>query len=77
MFALIINESVFLFDMLQHYGVHLIIDVNLKGYQIIEYKDVIKHYEENYFDSDLINIEQYSIFLYKICLNYIRDYSLF
>ena len=77
MFALIIDNKVLLFDLLQHYGLHLLTEVNLKGYRIINYEDVIKHYEKNYFDSNLILIEQYSNFLFRVCLNYIKDYSLF
>ena len=73
MYALIIGENVFIFDMTAHYGIHPIIDINLEGYQVIKnYKEVLKHYEKNYLDS-IYKIEQYCDFLFRICVIYIKD----
>ena len=73
MYALIIGENVFIFDMTAHYGIHSLIDVKLEGYQVIKkYKEVLKHYEKNYLDS-IYKIEQYCDFLFRICVIYVKD----
>lgn len=74
MYALIINDEVFLFDMLSYYGIHKLDDVNLNGYQILnDFKAILNHYLENYFDSNLLIIEQYCKFLQRICVSYLKD----
>ena len=76
MYALIINGMVLLFDMSNCYGLFNIKEVNLNGYQIIEdYRKVLNHYKNNYFDVDMKKIEQYTKFLFRICKNYLKDLS--
>ena len=75
MFALIILERVLMFDLTKEYGFYSIFDVNLEGYlAILDYEDVLKHYKNNYFNDDLKQIERYSSFLFKVCLNYLKDF---
>ena len=78
MFALIILDKVFLFDLLNNYGFYEINEVNLEGYCVIDnYKLVLNHYKENYFDSDIGKIEKYSNFMFRICVNYVKDLFLY
>ena len=77
MYALIVADEVFLFDKLKSYGLYKRDEVNLEGYIVIDdYKAVLNHYEKNYFDFNLLNIEQYYIFLWRVCVNYLKDLSL-
>ena len=74
MYALLIEDKIFLFDFLKSYGFYEHNEVNLSGYYVIRnYNVVLKHYLENYFDSNLLNVEQFSIFLQRICVNYLKD----
>ena len=67
-----------LFDLMQNYGFYELGEVNLEGYFVIkDYKLVLAHYRENYFDSDISKIEKYSDFMYKICRNYVKDLYLY
>ena len=78
MFALIILNKVMIFDLMQSYGFYELEDANLEGYFIIEnYKLVLEHYKENYFDSDISKIEKYSDFMFQICVNYVKDLYLY
>ena len=77
MYALLIEEKIFLFDFLKSYGFYEQGEVNLSGYYVIRnYKVVLTHYLENYFDSNLLKIEQFSTFLQRICVNYLKDLCL-
>ena len=67
-----------LFDLMQNYGFYELEDVNFKGYIVIDdYKLVLEHYKKNYFDSDISKIEKYSNFMFKICVNYVKDLYLY
>ena len=78
MFALIILDKVMLFDLVQCYGFYVHKDVNLDGYFIIgNYKLVLEHYKNNYFDSDISEIEKYSDFMFRVCVNYVKDLCLY
>lgn len=77
MFALIILEDVLIFDELKIYGLYKICDVNLKGYKILrDYKAIINHYKQTRNSDDVYKVEKYSNFLFRICLNYLKDTSL-
>lgn len=77
MYALILNEEIFLFDKINSYGFYKRDEVNLEGYVVLyDFMAVLNHFMKNYFDSNLIEIEQYNIFLLRICLDYIKDLSL-
>ena len=76
MFALIILDEVLIFDELNNYGLYKLDNINLNGYKIINnYKDVLKHYKNNNYENDRYKIERYSVFLFKVCQKYIKDYS--
>ena len=75
MFALIVLKRVLIFDLTKEYGFYNIFDVNFDGYiALLNYEDVLQHYKNNYFNDDLKQIEGYSNFLFKACLNYLKDY---
>ncbi len=77
MFALVVIDRLLIFDLTKHYGFYLINDVNLDGYlYVLDYEIVLEHYKNNYFDADLKLIEQYSNFLFRVCLNYLKDLQL-
>lgn len=76
MFALIILDKILLFDLTKHYGIYPIDEVNLDGYQLLlDYKQVLEHYKNNYFNNNLKSIERYSNFLFRICVSYLKDLS--
>ena len=73
MYALIINNEVFIFDISNYYGLYLLDDVNLDGYlKILDFKEVLFYYENNY-QTDLDKLEQYLEFLHSICLKFLKD----
>lgn len=75
MFALVIIDTILIFDLTKEYGFYKIDEVNLEGYiALLDYIEVLKHYKNNYFNEDLKQIERYSSFLFKVCLNYLKDY---
>ena len=77
MFALIILEEVLIFDELKCYGLYKICDINLKGYKILrDYKTIIDHYKQTRNTDDVYKVEKYSTFLFRICLDYLKDFSL-
>ena len=75
MFALVILERVLLFDYTSQYGMFELNEVNFNGYKILtNYKEIITYYHENYFkEKELKNIEQYSVYLHRICLKYLES----
>ena len=76
MFALIIYQRVLLFDSVNHYGIYDLETVNLNGYLILtNYKEIITYYYAKYFCiEELKHLEQYSDFLYHVCLKYLKDF---
>lgn len=75
MFALIIYEKVLVFDVMKHYGLYNLADTYFLGYRkILDFKTILKYYEENFFDNNLIKIERYLDFLFKICILYLKDF---
>ena len=74
MYALIIFEKVFIFDLTAYYGLYDISSINLEGYYLIKnYKDVLMHYKDNYFEDNIGKVEQLLNFLFRICVNYLKD----
>ena len=76
MFALMVDDKVLIFDQTKHYGLYDLYDVNLEGYlKVLEFKDVLLHYENNYYEQEKISLERYLGFLFRICINYLRDFQ--
>ena len=77
MFALIVFDYVLLFDLTRHYGIFELKSVNLNGYKILNnYYEIITYYQKNFFkEKEVMKIEQYSNFLYRICVNYLKEYQ--
>lgn len=77
MFALIVLDRVLLFDFIKHYGMFKLETANLSGYKILSnFKEIITYYKERYFnEEDVMTIEQYFDFLYRVCLKYLKDYQ--
>ena len=75
MFALIIDDEVFIFDLHKAYGFAPLDETNLSGYfKILYFKDVLRHYYDYYFcEEEIIKITKYSIFLFRLCTNYLKD----
>ena len=49
MFALVIIDTILIFDLTKEYGFYKIDDVNLEGYiALLDYIEVLKHYKNNY-----------------------------
>ncbi len=77
MYALIMFEKVFIFDLMAYYGLFYLNEVNLNGYVLIEdYKSVLLHYKDKYFNKDIGDIEQLFDFLFRICVNYLKEFLL-
>ena len=78
MYALLIFDKVFIFDLTAYYGLFSLSEVNLKGYYVIRnYKDVLLHYRDNYFENEIGDMEQLYNFLLRVCVNYLKDLVLF
>ena len=76
MFALIVDDDVFVFDLLYYYGFRKLEGTKLNEYcAVLYYSDVLEHYIENNV-IDLSTLELYSTFLHKICIKYLKDYCL-
>ena len=76
MYALIVDDSILIFDAIKHYGFYKKEKMSLSGYlMVLDYK-VVSEYYFNKYCVDLSEIELYSDFLYKICLQYLKDQSL-
>ena len=75
MFALIVYDKVLLFDLVKCYGLYDLASANLEGYELLpDFKKIITYYHENHFHVDeVFSVEQYSKFLYRICLKYLKD----
>ena len=74
MYALIIFDKIFIFDLTAYYGLFNISEVNLSGYYVLDnYRDVLLHYKEKYFNNDIGDMEQLFKFLFRICVNYLKD----
>jgi hypothetical protein len=76
MYALIVNEKVLIFDAIKHYGIYKNDVSCLSGFlEVLDYK-VVSEYYYNKYTIDLTEIEQYSDFLFKICIQYLKDHCL-
>ena len=74
MYALIIFDKIFIFDLTAYYGLFNLSEVNLSGYYLIDdYKDVLLHYKVKYFNNNIGDIEHIFNFLFRICVNYLKD----
>lgn len=74
MYALKIFGKIFIFDLTTFYGLFDISEVNLNGYLLIEdYRCVLMHYKNNYYDGTVGDVEQLFKFLFRVCVNYVRD----
>lgn len=76
MYALIINDKVLIFDALKHYGIYKNYGMSLSGFLIVLDYKVVSEYYYNKYAVDLTEIEQYSDFLFKICIQYLKDHCL-
>ena len=77
MFALIVGNRVLIFDLYKQYGFSDLCETNLSGYKIIYLKDVLEHYKNYYFNhKQTQKIEKYSVFLFGVCKNYLKDLRL-
>ena len=78
MYALLILDKAFIFDLTAYYGLFSLSEVNLVGYYVIgNYKDILLHYRERYFKNDIGEIEQLYNFLFRVCVYYLKDLALF
>lgn len=73
MYALIIDAEIFRFDMNRGYGFVNICDVNLNDFiKVLCLGDVLEHYI-NKCENDVYKVEEYSMFLLRICQIYLKD----
>ena len=73
MYALIVGDELFRFDMNRGYGFVNRCDVNINDFiKVLCLSDVLEHYVTKC-ENDVYKMEEYSMFLLRICWEYLKD----
>ena len=73
MYALIIEEELFVFDHHKNYGFISLDGKNLNDFiKVLSFELVLENCKK--YDNGVYQVEEYSHFLHKICLMYLRDF---
>ena len=73
MYALIILDELFIFDFKKTYGFVTLKEQNLSDFiKVLSVDEVLGNYQKNH-ENDVYEVEEYSSFLHKICLMFLKD----